>query len=203
MGGDRRALKAMSTIAIFFALLAAVGLAGVDRIVAAEVVPGAGSVWARGVALVDLGMLRSIGIWLLPIIFVWAALILLVLRATRGIGFPLLYLGFVHLFAFGAADLAGPRLGRVGPAEAASGSDLWFASGNSFPSATAAFYAGFFFPLVLLFPRLWPLWVAPPLLVSASLVLTEGHYLSDVTASLALAATLAAALSFVAEKGRE
>lgn len=193
----------MSTIAIFFALLAAAGLAGADRIVVAEVDPGAGSVWTRGVALVDLGVLRSVGVWLLPIILVWAALILLVLRATRGIGFPLLYLGLVHLFAFGAADLASPRLGRVGPAEAASGGDLWFASGNAFPSATAAFYAGFFFPLVLLFPRLWPLWLAPPLLVSASLVMAEVHYLSDVGASLALAAALAAALSFVAEKGRD
>lgn len=203
MGGNRRALKAMSTIAIFFALLAAAGIVGVDRIVAAQIDPGAGSVWTRSVALFDLNVLRSVGIWLLPIILVLAALILLVLRATRGLGFPLLYLGLVHLFAFGAADLASPRLGRVSPAEAASGGDLWFASGNAFPSATAAFYAGFFFPLVILFPRLWPIWLAPPLLVSVSLVMAQGHYLSDVSASLALAATLAAALSFIAEKGRE
>jgi membrane-associated phospholipid phosphatase len=204
MGGDRRAVTALWTTALFFALLAAAGLAGLDRMVAGSVQEAADdSVWASGVALFDKVATRDLGDFLLGSALLLAALILLVLRSTRSIGFPLLYVALVQLLAYAAADLSKPFFGRIRPSEAMSGGDVWFAAGNSFPSGHTAFYAGLFLPLVLLFPRLSPLWAIPPVFVAVSRVMERDHYLSDVTASLAIASAFAALLAFVAEKGRE
>jgi membrane-associated phospholipid phosphatase len=52
-------------------------------------------------------------------------------------------------------------------------------------------------------PRLWPVWIVPPLAVAAAVVLEHVHYLSDAAASLALAAALAAGFDWLAERGRE
>ncbi|HYJ30669.1 MAG TPA: phosphatase PAP2 family protein [Allosphingosinicella sp.] len=203
-GGDRRAVTALWTLALFFALLAAAGLAGLDQIVAGSLSEGAvDSFWGRGVTLLDGLALRDVGDFLLGFALVLAGLLLLVMASTRSIGFPLLYVGLVQLLAYVAADMSKPWFGRVRPSEALSGSDLWFAAGNSFPSGHTAFYAGLFLPLILLFPRLSPLWAIPPLFVAAARVMERDHYLSDVSASLALAAALAALLAFVAEKGRD
>jgi membrane-associated phospholipid phosphatase len=193
----------MWTIALFFAILAAAGLAGLDAMVDQNLAaPAPGSVWAQGIALIDLVSTKEAGDWLLPFILVMAGLILLVVSSTRSIGYPLLYIGLVGLLAYGIADVASPFFGRVRPSEALPGIDLWFQSGRAFPSDHVAFYAGLCMPLVLLFPRLSPLWLAPPLLVAAAGGMEHDHYLSDVSASLALAAALAAGLSFFAEKGR-
>jgi len=203
MGGDRRAVTALWTMALFFALVAAAGLAGLDFMVAASLQEAApDSVWGRGVTLLDTVALRGLGDFLLGFALLLAALILLVLRSTRSIGFPLLYVALVHLVSYAAADLSKPWLGRLRPSEAMGGADVWFAAGNSFPSGHTAFYAGLFLPLVVLFPRLSPLWAIPPLFVAAARVMERDHYLSDVSASLAVAAAFAALLAFVAEKGR-
>ena len=203
MGGDRRALTAMWTVALFFVLLAAAGLAGLDGVVDRRLAaPVPGSIWAQGLALVDLVSTKEAADWLLPFILAMAGLILLVLSSTRAIGFPLLYVGLAGLLAYGVADLSKPFFGRLRPSEAVQGGDLWLAAGNAFPSGHTAFYAGLFFPLAILFPRLFPLWLAPPLMIAAARVMEHDHYLSDVAASLSLAAALAAGLSFLAEKGR-
>jgi len=204
MGGDRRAVTALWTAALFFAVLAAAGLVALDPMVAGSLTPAApDSFWGRGVTLLDTLALREIGDYLLGFALLLAGLLLIVLRSTRSIGFPLLYVGLVQLLAYAAADLSKPWFGRVRPSEALSGGDVWFAGANSFPSGHTAFYAGLFFPLILLFPRLSPLWAVPPLFVAAARVMEQDHYLSDVGASLALAAAFAALLAFVAEKGRE
>jgi membrane-associated phospholipid phosphatase len=193
----------MWTIALLFAILAAAGLVALDAIVVQQLPPAApGSFWGVGTALMDGAALRDSGSWLVPSVLVFAGLLLLPLPATRGTGFPLLYVGAVHLLSSSAAEFAAPAIGRLRPIETASGGDLWLASGNSFPSPGTAFYAGLFLPLILLFPRAAPLWLAPPLFVAASEVMLDRHYLSDVGASLALASALAIALAFVADKGR-
>ena len=204
MSGDRRAVTALWTMALFFAVLAAAGLVGLDQI-AVQRLPEAdpASVWGRGVALLDTVTLKGVGDYLLGAALILAALLLLVLRSTRSVGFPLLYVGLVQLFSYAAADLSKPWFGRVRPSEALTGGDLWFIAGNSFPSGHTAFYAGLFLPLVLLFPRLAPLWAIPPLFVAAARVMEHDHYLSDVSASLAVAAALAALLAFIAEKGKD
>src|SRR5215217_5446082 len=107
MGGDRRMLRAMWTAALFFALLAAAGLAGLDRIVDTSLPTApAATLWNAGVALLDMAALRTIDDWLLPFVLLIAALILLVLRSTRAVGFPLLYVALVQILSYGAADLS-------------------------------------------------------------------------------------------------
>jgi membrane-associated phospholipid phosphatase len=203
MGGERRAVTAMWTIALFFLLLAAAGFAGLDRLLLDRLPAAAGpeSPWTQGAALLDMVALRDIGDWLLPFILVFAGAILLVLSATRATGFPLVYVGLVQIVAYSAAILSRPLFGRVRPSEAPGG-DLWFASGSAFPSGDTAFYAGLFLPLVLIAPRLWPLWLVPPLFVAAAGMASHNHYLSDASISIALAAALAALLVFIADKGR-
>jgi membrane-associated phospholipid phosphatase len=65
---------------------------------------------------------------------------------------------------------------------------------GSFPSGHAAFYAGLFLPLALLFPR----WAVPllaiPLLVGGERIASHDHYASDVGASFLLAALVAGGL---------
>jgi membrane-associated phospholipid phosphatase len=203
MGGDRRAVTALWTIALFFALLTAAGLAGVDAIVAAAVQPPpAGSLWDQGMAWLDAATALQTWDYLAGSVLLIAGLLLLVLAATRPTGFALLYIGLVQLLCYGAAELSASWLGRVRPIEALSGGDVWFGGGNSFPSVHAAFYGGLFLPLILFFPRLTPVWAAAPLFAAAALVMQQQHHLSDVGASLALAAALAALLAFVGERAK-
>lgn len=204
MGGEKRALTAMWTIALLFAILAAAGFAALDDILGDRLAAaGPQSFWHRGVALLDAATLRALGSWLLPSILLFAGIILLPLRATRGTGFPLVYVGAVHLLCAGIAEVAAPLSGRLRPSEMAGGSDLWLSAGDSFPSVDTAFYAGLFLPLIMLFPRAAPLWLAPPLFVAAAGVMLDRYHFSDVAAPLAFAALLSGGLAFVAEKGKE
>ena len=204
MTGRNRSLTAMWTIAVFFAVVAAAGLVAVDFMLAPWTAARAhGGIWADILGLTDrIALLEGEGM-LIPSVLVLASGLLFVLRSTRPLGYLLLYVGLVQLLATGIAAVAAPRLGRVPPFEAAAGGDVWFAAGHSFPAATVAFVAGLFFPLLLLIPRLWPVWIVPPLAVAAAVVLEHVHYLSDAATSLALAATLAAGFDWLAERGRE
>ncbi len=204
MTGGNRAATALWTIAVFFAVLAAAGIAGLDGLVTRYTAgqPDGGTIWADGMRLLDLATFRWLGTYLLGAVLLIAAGLLLVLSATRPTGFLLLYVAMVQFTSTAIAELSRPWFGRVRPYEAVQGGDLWLAGPDSFPSVHAAFYGGLFFPLILLFPRLGPIWAAPPLFVAAARVMEHDHYLSDVSASLAVAAALAAGLCFIAEKGR-
>ncbi|MEO7826791.1 MAG: phosphatase PAP2 family protein, partial [Allosphingosinicella sp.] len=109
------------------------------------------------------------------------------------------YVGSAQLLSTAIADFAKPLFGRLRPFQAlaeAAGSDRWFMGPDyaSFPSGHAAFYAGLFVPLALLFPRWAPPLLAMPLLVGAQRIVSHDHYASDVGASFLLAAAVAAAL---------
>jgi membrane-associated phospholipid phosphatase len=107
----------------------------------------------------------------------------------------------VQFVATCLADFAKPVFGRLRPHETLA--DLWFAGGgNSFPSGHAAFYAGLFLPLMVLFPRYSALFAIPPLFVGVARLMEHDHYLSDVAVSFAFAALLAAGLSFLVERSR-
>ncbi len=204
MTGRNRALTAMWTVAVFFTVVTAAGLVALDFMVAPWTAARAhGGIWADILRVTDrVALLEGDGL-LIPSALVIASGLLFVLSSTRPLGYLLLYVGLVQLLAAGIAAVAAPRLGRVPPFEAAAGGDLWFAAGHTFPATTVAFVAGLFFPLVLLVPRLWPVWILPPLAVAAAVVLEDVHYLSDAAASLALAAALAAGFDWLAERGRE
>jgi membrane-associated phospholipid phosphatase len=103
------------------------------------------------------------------------------------------------------ADLSKPPFGRLRPHEAMelpALQDTWFVGANSFPSGHTAFYAGLFFPLVLIFPRWLLLWLLPPFFIAVARVVEHDHYLSDVAASLTVAALLAVGFSRLRRHGR-
>ena len=191
--------------ALAFALVAAAGLLGLDRGIAGWTanLPAGEKLWDRGTGLLDLLVLKEVSNFLLGAVLLLAAGILLALRATRGLGWATLYLGLVQFLTTTIADLAKPQLGRLRPYEAMAepgAPDIWFVGANSFPSGHAAFYAGLFFPLMLLLPRWTLLWALPPLFIAAARVLAHDHYLSDVAASLALAAAMTAAWAPLARR---
>lgn len=205
MMGGNRAMTAMWTMAVFFAVVTAVGLAAIDAMVAAwtAALPSGAGFSAAILRQTDrIGMQEGAGL-LIPSILVIASGLLFVIRSTRPLGYGLLYVGLVQLLAAGIAAVAAPRLGRVAPFEALAGGDVWFGGGHAFPAGNVAFVAGLFFPLVLLMPRLWPLWILPPLAVAAAGVLEHAQYLSDAAAALSLAAALAAGFAWLAARGQE
>jgi membrane-associated phospholipid phosphatase len=192
--------SALFLIAAASTALAAAGFLGLDGALTprGEAAPAAAG---RVLALLDLLALKEISNFLLGFMLLVAAGTLLAGRRTHRTGWSLLYLGLVQFVATTIADLAKPVFGRLRPFEASAG-DVWFVGANSFPSGHTAFYAGLFFPLIFLLPRAAWLWVLLPLFVAALRVLQHDHYLSDVAASLALAAALAAALSPLVRRGR-
>jgi len=202
-----RLLRAMWTLAAVCAVLAAAGLVGLDKAVASWVatLPGKGGVLHDGVALLDLATLKNNSTFLLGPILLMVAAALLVLRSTRPMGWTMLYIGSVQFVSTVVADLAKPQFGRFRPSEALAdpgGADLWFVGGNSFPSGHTAFYAGLFFPLMLVFPRWWPLFTIVPLFVAAQRIVSNDHYLSDVGASFTLAALTTVALAAILRKAQ-
>lgn len=200
-----KAAKGLWAAAVLAALLAAAGMLGLDATIARWTAGAApGSVWDHGTQWLDLLTLKAISNFLLGALLLAAAAALLAVRRTRALGWPLLYLASVQAVVTVAADLSKPPFGRLRPFEAAAqgGADIWFVGANSFPSGHVAFYAGLFLPLIVLLPRWTLLWVLPPLFVAAARVVENDHYLSDVAASLALAAALAATLAPLALQGR-
>jgi membrane-associated phospholipid phosphatase len=194
----------MWTLAVFFAIVAAAGLAAVDLMVASSTATRAhGGPWSDILEIAGrVTTLEGDGL-LIPSVLVIASGLLFVVRSTRPLGYLLLYVGLVQLLAVGIAAVAARGLGRVPPFEAVSGGDVWFAAARAFPAGIVAFVAGLFFPLLLVMPRLWPVWIVPPIAVAAAVVLEHVHYLSDAAASLALAAALAAGFDWLAERGRD
>ncbi|HYD36689.1 MAG TPA: phosphatase PAP2 family protein [Allosphingosinicella sp.] len=194
--------KRLWLAAALFALLAAAGLIGLDGTVARWTTAGAaGSPWDHGTRWLDLVTLKGVSNFLLGALLLAAAGGLLLVRRTRALSWPLLYLALVQAVATVAADLSKPPFGRLRPFEA-DGADIWFVGANSFPSGHVAFYAGLFLPLTVVLPRWTPLWLLPPLFVAAARVIENDHYVSDVAVSFALAAALAAALSPLARRPR-
>jgi membrane-associated phospholipid phosphatase len=185
--------------ALAFALIAAAGLLGLDGAVVrwTAALPDDDTLWDRGTALLDLVTLKGLSTYLLGMILLAAAGLLLAMRRTRAAGWLVFYVGAVQLVTATVAERAKPPFGRLRPFQA-GGIDTWYAGSDSFPSGHAASYAGLFFPLMLLVPRLTPLWAIPTLFIALARIFDHVHYLSDVSASLALAAGLTAAFAPIA-----
>jgi membrane-associated phospholipid phosphatase len=104
----------------------------------------------------------------------------------------LLFVGLSHVTARLAAGILKIPFSRIRPFEALGVDgwhDTWFAAvGNSFPSGHAVHFWSLFFPLAVLFPQYRIPMAALPIMVSAARIAVNDHYLSDVLASVAIAA---------------
>lgn len=196
---------AFTSVAAAFAFLAFVSIFALDRPLSewAASHPRGGTVWDTGTRLMDQIVLKQVSNFLLGPILLIAGGVLLLLRSTRRNGWMLVYVGAVQFATTLLADLSKPLIGRLRPEEAIAGMDSWLAGGNAFPSGHTAFFAGLFFPMMLIAPR-WTFALAiPPLFIAAARVLENDHYLSDVSASLALAALVTGGLAFILSRADE
>jgi membrane-associated phospholipid phosphatase len=180
-------------------LLAIAGFAGADRFLAHRDFTAAAvdRLWGGAISLLDLASGKGITTFLLGSVLILAALLINLFRHRPLRSGRLFYVGAAQLLCTAIADFAKPPFGRLRPFQAlAEGHDRWFMGPDygSFPSGHAAFYAGLFLPLALLFPR----WAAPlvaiPLLVGSQRIASHDHYASDVGASFLLAALVAGGL---------
>jgi membrane-associated phospholipid phosphatase len=206
MADIRAAPRLFWWVALAFALVGVAGLLGLDTVVLrwTAALPDDDTLWDRGTRFLDLVTLKGASTYLLGVILIGGAGLLLAIRTTRAAGWLLLYVGAVQFVTATVADLAKPPFGRLRPFQALAetgGVDTWFAGADSFPSGHAGFYAGLFFPLMLLAPRLSPIWAVPTLFIALARIFDHVHYLSDVCASLALAAAFTAAFAALALKG--
>jgi membrane-associated phospholipid phosphatase len=201
----RRSVIAFTSVSAAFAFVALASVPTLDRPVSnwAAANPRGGSLWETGTQMLDLLSLKQISPFLLAPVLLIAGGVLLLLRSTRRNGWMCIYMGAVQLGATLLAQLMRPLVGRAAPGEAIAGVDRWFAGGTSFPAPETAFYAGLFFPLMLIAPRWTFLFAIPPLFVGASQVLDNQHYLSDVSAALALAALVTGGFAFLLRRAED
>ncbi|HYG47833.1 MAG TPA: phosphatase PAP2 family protein [Allosphingosinicella sp.] len=206
-GGGRGAAPIASGAAALGLAMVVAGLIGGDRLLArADLAPGTVERALSGaLALMDLAAGKEIGAFLLGSALIAAALLAHLSGNRPLLSGKLFYVGTVQLICTAAADFAKPPFGRLRPFQAlAEGSDRWFMGPDygSFPSGHAAFYAGLFLPLALLFPRRAAPLLAVPLLVGMQRIVSHDHYASDVGASFLIAGAVAAGLWKWLEPGR-
>ena len=122
---------------------------------------------------------------------------LLIPVRMRQHGVALLFVGATHMLSTLICGMSKELFRRLRPHELLDSGNwdaMWFVSGSSFPSGHAGFYFGLFLPLVYLFPRWrWPLLVVP-FFIAAARINANMHFLSDVTASMAVAALVTLAM---------
>jgi membrane-associated phospholipid phosphatase len=192
--------RALALTALVCAALALVSIFGFDRCIAEAVHASAAAsatLFVDGTRALDAVSGRSLlhshalsGVLLGGILFVLGVLIWLFNRGNA-LGRALIFTGGVQLATIAAAFGLKDVFGRQRPYEIFGHGDwqhMWFAGGSSFPSGHNAFFWGLFLPLMYLFPR-WriPLLIIP-LFIALARIDMSFHFLSDVLASIALAA---------------
>ena len=187
------------------ALLMLIGLTGVDRPLA-ESIRGSELEHARvfevGTDWLDLATFKSPSHNLLGGIVALAGLLWwLAHRASRAAKLMTL-VGAVGFATSYSIILLKDLLGRMRPVETFKTGDwehTWFAGGSSFPSGHAGFYFGLLLPLAAAYPRArWPL-VAIASFVALARIDVSVHFVSDVSASVVIAALYAVAASHAFE----
>ncbi len=152
-----------------------------------------GPLFSQGTALLDLLSGKEISKFLLGTLVSGTGLTLWVSVHTWHRGVSLLFVGLTQLLSTLACGVSKNLFGRLRPEEllASGGWDqAWWVGGNSFPSGHVGFYLGLFLPLACLFPRWrWPLLVVP-LFIALARLGENHHFLSDTTASMAVAALI-------------
>ncbi len=148
----------------------------------------------RGTSLLDVVTGKEISKFLLGGAALGVGLALLCISRARYFGWAALYVACVQLLSTLLSGISKGLFGRLRPYQVIESGDWgrsWFADGSSFPSGHAGFYFGLFLPLAFLFPRWrWPL-LFVPWFIAVARVNANDHFISDVGASIALAAAIA------------
>jgi membrane-associated phospholipid phosphatase len=147
------------------------------------------------------GSHATLGQLLLGLIFVVVGVLWALVRRSSYAARALVFAGLVQLTTMETSWLLKDFFGRLRPRQIFERGDwthIWFAGGNSFPSGHNAFFWGLFLPLAYLFPKYRILLLIIPVFIAFARIDENYHFLSDVLASVALAAliTLVAAIVF-------
>ncbi|MGH8090129.1 MAG: phosphatase PAP2 family protein [Rudaea sp.] len=200
--------RALALTVLACALLALVSIVGFDRRIAEAVHASAAAsaaVFVEGTRALDAVSGRSLlhshalsGVLLGGILFMFGVLIWTFKRGSY-LARALIFTGGVQLATIASAWALKNVFGRLRPYELFAHGDwshAWFAGGNSFPSGHNAFFWGLFLPLMYLFPRYRFALLMVPVFIALARIDVSMHFVSDVLASIALAAlvTLLAAM---------
>ncbi|HEX6159797.1 MAG TPA: phosphatase PAP2 family protein [Thermoanaerobaculia bacterium] len=129
--------------------------------------------------------------WLTGFALVVAGVVVFLARRSASMGWLLLFAGVSQLVTRLVAGVLKNVFARPRPYEALAGGewrDAFFTDGSSFPSGHAAHFWPLFFAAAIAFPRYRWLLLALAVFVSIARVVVNDHYVSDVTASAAIAA---------------
>ncbi len=133
----------------------------------------------------------GLGQFLLGGIFILLGAVWLAMRRASYAARVLIFAGAVQWITIESAWQIKEIFGRMRPFQLIEKNDwshIWFMGSNSFPSGHNAFFWGIFLPLIYAFPK-WriPLLIVP-VFIGLARVDENYHFLSDVLASVALAA---------------
>jgi membrane-associated phospholipid phosphatase len=184
-------------------LLTLAGILLLDRPLA-EFIRASGweDAWLFSAGTVLLDTLSGKGLYkLMPgLAFAIVGAVMMFPARIRRQGAALLFVGVTHMLSTMICGMSKDLFNRMRPYELLNSGNwdqAWFVAGNSFPSGHAGFYFGLFLPLAYLFPRRrWPL-LAVPFFIAAARLNAGMHFLSDVTASMTVAALLTLAMAAV------
>jgi len=149
--------------------------------------------FSRGTTVLDYLTGKEVSKFLLGGALLIGGLAIIIPARTKPLGSALLFIGLVQLFSTLLSGMSKNLFGRLRPfqlLETGAWNEAWFVDGSSFPSGHAGFYFGLFLPLAYLLPRWrWPLLVVP-FFIAIARVNANDHFVSDATASMALAALI-------------
>ena len=198
----------LTVVAVVFAVLCAIGLAGADRPIA-EWVHGSGfeqaDVFSKTLKALDTVFGLHVWYWLAGCVAL--ALGIGGLAFARGARWPfvLVAAALVQFATIGSMIAGKNHFGRLRPQqvlEAGDWSHVWFVGGGSFPSGHSAFYFGLLLPLAAACPRRWhgALLLSIAVFAIVARIDLANHFLSDVSMSALLAALYSLAAAAVARR---
>jgi membrane-associated phospholipid phosphatase len=147
--------------------------------------------WQRGVEVLESAIGLTWFRWTSAIVLVAAMVIVVLTPRLRHLTPLWMFWSASHLLAQVATRYAKELSGRVRPREwlAAGGDHTFLRDGVGFPSGHVTIVASLVIPLVVMFPRLWPL-LGLVAYVMAARVMVNAHFVGDVIAGVGLVAVV-------------
>lgn len=189
-----RVARALPPLALILAALTVVAIVTIDQPIARALADDRPSaIWKDWLATID----RVTGLtwwkWLPTVVIVALAVAARLAPPLRRWSRGLALLAIVHVATKLVLYWAKPGLGRLRPREwLARGGDATFGfdGGIAFPSGHTGHYLSIALPLAVAWPRLGLPLLIVPTFASASRLVTDAHFVSDVTGSAALVVAL-------------
>lgn len=191
----------MLVVAAITAVVSVVAIMVLDQAVArwlGQYEPG--SLWDRGIDLLEHGILLPVHKLALPIVLVGGMIVVAAVKRWRGYAPAWMFLAGTHLVSRLATGWIKDGTGRLRPSEwikkGAPDDTFGWDGGVSFPSGHVTLFASVVFPLAVLYPRSRPLLAVVAFAMIARLAV-DAHFVSDVVAGVTLVAAVTWAVGWL------